>query len=60
MRLPFTTAQLQNVLFWGFIACVALSVLNPFHLRTRTRRIMFWAGIAMLAVDLLMQLAGLG
>ncbi len=61
-RMPVQLAapQLQNTLFWGFIVCVALSVINPLRLQTRTRRIVFWLGIAMLAVDLLLQLAGLG
>jgi hypothetical protein len=48
--------QVQNVLFWGFLICVALAVLNPLHLQQRMRRIVFWLGIAMFTVDLVMQL----
>jgi hypothetical protein len=48
--------QVQNVLFWGFLICIALSVINPFHLQQPTRRIVFWVGIAMFSVDVLMQL----
>jgi hypothetical protein len=47
--------QVQNALFWGFLICIALSLINPFHLVQRTRRIVFWVGIALFTVDLLMQ-----